>query len=207
MNENIEKKLSDIKSIFASIEADVKNCKPSKDRSKNIWENIAHFILGFMVLFLGLFAICLKIKGMALIAIILVNIYLVILICECAVRSMTKKNYIPLPDRTLSLFLMICLLISTVTSFGELYLDSGEVIHTFCDKKPTPQCDNSNKEVLSNEIDAIYFSAVTITTLGYGDYAPAGTTARCYVVWELVSGLLILLLIFPIVVNRISNLD
>lgn len=56
---------------------------------------------------------------------------------------------------------------------------------------------------LNNKCDALYFIVVTITTLGYGDYAPASPQARRIVVWELVSGVLILLFVFPLVVSRI----
>ncbi len=57
---------------------------------------------------------------------------------------------------------------------------------------------------LTGPLDAFYFSLVTITTLGYGDFAPTGD-ARLLVVWQLATGLLLLVGIFPFVVSRVAD--
>jgi len=48
---------------------------------------------------------------------------------------------------------------------------------------------------------------VTITTLGYGDFVPAGPVARGIIVWELATGLLTLVLAFPLVSTRATTPD
>jgi hypothetical protein len=225
--DEIEKKLTDIKSIIELIDHDIKKYKQFENNDENLTENFCHIVFSLILLFLGIASIGFDYKDLPIftnlpqLVISIINIYIGILLIECANRSLTKVKCLPLPDRIFALLIMVCLLVGTVTSFGTLYLKSGAVLHTIEDKsdsyciKKKSECrteyecckNTDSREYLSNALDAIYFSAVTITTLGYGDYAPAGSTARCYVVWELVSGLLILLLIFPIVVNRISELD
>jgi voltage-gated potassium channel Kch len=56
-------------------------------------------------------------------------------------------------------------------------------------------------------VEALYFSMVTITTLGYGDFVPAGPVARGIIVWELATGLLTLVLAFPLVSTRATTPD
>ena len=51
--------------------------------------------------------------------------------------------------------------------------------------------------------DRVYFSYVTLATLGYGDYTPAGTTARMMAVLEALSGQLYLVTIVALVVSRL----
>lgn len=54
-----------------------------------------------------------------------------------------------------------------------------------------PQSEWSGEETIEGFIDAIYFSVVTITTLGFGDICPdAGTVARILVSVEAVFGIL-----------------
>ena len=51
--------------------------------------------------------------------------------------------------------------------------------------------------------DRVYFSYVTLATLGYGDYTPAGKTARMMAVLEALSGQLYLVTIVALVVSRL----
>jgi len=53
--------------------------------------------------------------------------------------------------------------------------------------------------------DFIYFSLVTLTTLGYGDITPISNEARQLVVHEISSGFLLLIGAFPLLISRISN--
>lgn len=50
--------------------------------------------------------------------------------------------------------------------------------------------------------DAVYFSAVTITTLGYGDIAPIHWTAKLLVVIELLCGLSLIVMVFAIYASQ-----
>ena len=49
----------------------------------------------------------------------------------------------------------------------------------------------------------LYFSYVTLATLGYGDYTPAGTTARMMAAGEAILGQLYLVTIVALVVSRL----
>lgn len=54
--------------------------------------------------------------------------------------------------------------------------------------------------------DGIYFSVITITTTGYGDYTPrSGTTAQIVVMTEPFVGLILLSLYFAVLVSAVSE--
>jgi hypothetical protein len=77
-----------------------------------------------------------------------------------------------------------------------MYEDSKSVYRT---------ADNPPKETLATPTDALYFSTVTITTVGYGDFAPRGN-AEWLVIWELGSGAMLLLMILPALASRLALL-
>ena len=56
---------------------------------------------------------------------------------------------------------------------------------------------DSSKTTANRVTEAIYFSTVTITTLGYGDFVPVSTLARILVVSQLGLGLFLILLTLP----------
>jgi Ion channel len=55
--------------------------------------------------------------------------------------------------------------------------------------------------------DAAYFSLVTITTLGYGEYTPQCTEGRKLVMCELLSGALLPFFAFPVLGSRLAQFD
>jgi hypothetical protein len=77
-----------------------------------------------------------------------------------------------------------------------MYINTGNV---YC----TPSC--PKEKVLTDKTDAIYFSSVTIMTVGYGDFAPRGN-AEWFVIWELASGAMLLLIILPVLASRLALL-
>ena len=56
-----------------------------------------------------------------------------------------------------------------------------------------------------DRIDALYYSSVTFSTVGYGDFIATSRAARVLVIWQLVTGMLMLLGVFPLIVGRISD--
>ncbi len=54
--------------------------------------------------------------------------------------------------------------------------------------------------------DAIYFSVVTLASLGYGDFAPSGKRGQWYVVLHMATGVLLLILVLPLLVGRLATL-
>jgi hypothetical protein len=55
--------------------------------------------------------------------------------------------------------------------------------------------------------DAVYFSTVTMTTVGYGDFTPSTPLSRGLVVSQLLSGLGLLALLFPLVISRFADFE
>jgi voltage-gated potassium channel len=81
--------------------------------------------------------------------------------------------------------------IELIFNFGSLYfLLSSNFIH--------PEA----IEGISNSIDALYFSGVTITTLGYGDFLPTQWYTKVLSVYEVLCGFALLLVSFTIYTNR-----
>lgn len=120
--------------------------------------------------------------------------YIALLLCEAAKRPNENQNWFwKLPDLLWSIPLVLLLLCSLVCNFGGLYLLSDRV-------------QNSAGKHLCGPLDAAYFSAVTITTLGYGDFAPTDAISRVLVLCELGCGVLLLLLTLPIVASRLALL-
>jgi voltage-gated potassium channel Kch len=59
--------------------------------------------------------------------------------------------------------------------------------------------------IVTEKVEALYFSMVTMTTLGYGDVSPATRDARILVICQLASGLGLLILLFPLVMSRFAD--
>lgn len=60
--------------------------------------------------------------------------------------------------------------------------------------------------ILVDKIEALYFSLVTMITLGYGDFLPATTYTRLLVMWQLATGGLLVIGVLPLIVARVSDL-
>lgn len=61
-----------------------------------------------------------------------------------------------------------------------------------------------NQPELINYIDFVYFSFVTITTLGYGEIFPCCTTTKLLVCIELLAGMLFILLFITTILSKIK---
>ena len=163
--------------------------------------------------------------GMATIA-VLVDLYLLFALVEAAFRSAKADNHpktkwkLELPSRTSSLVILPLLLVAAVFAFAGMYRQQTcGIIHTIAETDsmygakrdtaltaPDATCIVKERvEPLRRKLDAVYFSAVTIMTVGYGDFAPGRPAARLLVLWEFATGLLLLVGAFPLVVSRIAD--
>ena len=134
-------------------------------------------------------------------AIWLTNIYLLMVLVFSAVRSdglEADADYKPcqfikwfFPTRLIGLALFVLFAYTLITAFAALYLQLATVAHF--------------SQEICNVKDAIYFSFVTITTLGYGEFHPVSDVAKELVVLQLGSGLLLLFGAFPLLISRIST--
>lgn len=96
-------------------------------------------------------------------------------------------------------------------SYLELILDYGciyYILDTSILKFLLNQQEIFNKESLSI-MDTLYYSGVTITTLGYGDFLPVHPISKFMSVYEVINGMLLIVVCFTIYVtaNFQSNLD
>jgi voltage-gated potassium channel len=64
----------------------------------------------------------------------------------------------------------------------------------------------SGKDVINDAGTALYFSIVTITTLGYGDYTPIGGLGRFLVSAETIMGIVFIVLVLSTFIGGIHGL-
>jgi hypothetical protein len=140
------------------------------------------------------------------------DIYLVAILIEAALRSSGRPAgpvLFDLPERTWSLLQLLLMVTLVVTAFGSLYRTSGGVIHVTKDLPSSTTAvllptAGENASPLASSTEALYFSAVTLTTVGYGDYVPGNDDARRLVVWELGTGLLLIAGGLTLVISRLA---
>lgn len=137
---------------------------------------------------------------------VLVDLCIVVLLVLVAIRSDGRDSISKLlPDRLTALFLLVLLLVALVSSFGNMYLQSGGIRQAGCADYHATYSAEKNLVVLKTRVDALYFSSVTMMTLGYGDYVPVTSDTRKLVIWQLASGALLLLLGFPLLISRMAS--
>ncbi len=157
-----------------------------------------HLIFSATLMILGGLSLIINISLVSilfsLVAIFLSDVYAFAVIFIAAKRSDGKwpctENI--LPTRTGGVFVAFSLLLAIIFGFGGMYLNT-------CSIGAEIGC------CLTKPLDALYFSSVTITTLGYGDYSPIHSTGKWLVIAELGSGLLLLFCIFPLLISRLSK--
>jgi len=138
---------------------------------------------------------------LGLICIVIAEIYLVAVLALAAYRSdkvSRDSNFeVPnwmnnvFPTRLVGCFVVISLLVTLTLSFASLYIALNSSVPF--------------KVPFNSSFDAIYFSYVTISTLGYGDFSPVSDLAKSVVLLQLSSGLLLLVGVFPLLISRISK--
>ena len=83
------------------------------------------------------------------------------------------------------LILNYSMLYYLLDTFQHLYHVNGEIFN-----KP-----------LENLFNAIYFSVITIVSIGYGDIYPVHPLAKLLVMYEVINGMLLLVVSFTVYVN------
>ncbi len=164
-------------------------------------ENYLLVIFSVAMLVLPLLSINCKINDWAMTSIILIDLYLVLVLGFSAHRSdkLSKDvNYQPpsfikyfFPSRLVGVIVFFLILCSLILDFGILYLNAGTIINF--------------STAINSLTDALYFSVVTMTTLGYGDITPISSHAKLLVIFQVSSGLLLLFGVFPLLIARLSG--
>ena len=146
----------------------------------------------------------------AILLLITADVYLLTVLVEVANRSAKERHVengflkrkvprkvpwkIEIPEPSWSILQAAFVILTAVTGFAALYIHSGDILFL-------------NATTVTDRIDAIYYSVVTMTTLGYGDMAPAGHYGRLLVMWQLATGMLLLFAIFPLLMTRVAAHD
>ena len=126
------------------------------------------------------------------------DIYSVRLIYACAFwgdhPEDNKERWPGLPKLLPALVAVPLIFIALVFAFASLYSLSGQVVIS-----------NTSTTGLDNPLSFAYFSLVTMATLGYGDIVPKDVPGRVIVIVQLLSGLLFLLMTFPVLASRLAT--
>lgn len=182
-----------------------------------------HLGIGLLLVIVSGFALFTGCQGLVSgIIILLTNIYLVAILVEAALRAGEKRTIkgdvllakpeqcFAFPSKAWSLVLILFLITSSIFGFANMYLQKNEIVYvgptvTVEKVKTNNKVSSSPPRIMKGEMEALYYSIVTMTTLGYGDFVPASAATRMLVMWQLGTGLLLLLGIFPLVVARIAD--
>lgn len=99
----------------------------------------------------------------------------------------------------LLLFKIVCLIAMFITNFAFFYTESG-LYNTHC----LPRDAGCGETVLHNGGLSLYFSTITLSTVGYGDYIPADGASRMAAAIEAVSGYFLLALLIAALTNALK---
>jgi hypothetical protein len=136
------------------------------------------------------------------------------------------------PSRLGVLFQFAFLLLIVISGFGNMYFQLGRdaicpsakpVVDCAIQKvapepkgkspqvretvgKPSVDAHVTVKPDLKSWGDAAYFSAITLTTFGgSAEFAPPNSNAKGLVLWEIFTGMMLLLCAFPLLISRLSD--
>jgi Ion channel len=152
--------------------------------------------LALILAALGMWSVFCGAANLSWPAVIVTDLYLFLVLLFAAIRSdakarghndFGKRLEVLFPSRTAGVVIVILLLTALVSGFAGLYIGADL-------SKP-----------LGGPWDALYFSFVTMTTVGYGDYVPIGKCAELLVMGQLISGVLLLFGVFPLLISRLSQ--
>lgn len=182
-----------------------------------------HLLLGGTLVITSVLALIFKWHGsLSGIVVILTNGYLLAILIEAANRAGEERKikdgillakpayYFPFPAKSWLGVLILFIVITTVFGFANMYIASAEVIYVgpsidILATSTTSGISIPPPSILEDKIEALYFSLVTMITLGYGDFVPATTDTRLLVMWQLATGGLLVIGVFPLIVARVAD--
>jgi hypothetical protein len=108
---------------------------------------------------------------------------------SCGKANSAYETWPGMPRRDGALLVLVMLLAATTIAFATLYMQPGWL------------AESGGIDRLSG----LYFSVVTMATVGYGDLKPLSDCAKVAVVVQIVSGLLFLTAAIPILASRLAD--
>ena len=111
------------------------------------------------------------------------------------VKKIEPKSDLKIEDRLRNLLI----------SYVELIIDFAILYFLLPDRQFRLVSGGEFKERFQNVFQAVYFSAMTITTTGYGDIAPQRWTARLFCMAEPLSGIVLVVLGISAYMTAISQ--
>lgn len=102
------------------------------------------------------------------------------------IKDLTQKQWIIIRNRLAS---VLALYFGVVFVFSGLYRWISENI------------EGSFSKAIESTVDSIYFSAVTITTLGYGDITPTAIVSKLAVIAQSIMGVVLLAVLIGLVIS------
>lgn len=106
---------------------------------------------------------------------------------------LTRYKFYKFPYSFNRSILMLCInYIQIIICFSIFYLASNSIAATTCHRQI----------FLNNSFDSLYFSLVTITTLGYGDFTPVDSLGKYLVILQLFFGFIFIV----VIINRFMNI-
>jgi hypothetical protein len=171
---------------------------PTAKRDMSVLTSPPHLVFALSVLALGIVALFVPLHYvLPAIAVALSDGYIGLMLwfaaCASQARYQLRQDELRerLPHLTTALVALPALALALMTAFAGLYIETAGV--------------RSAAQRLESRSDALYFSAVTIATLGYGDFAPQTRPAKFIVVVELASGILLLVGAVPLLISRMAS--
>lgn len=179
-------------------------------------ENWLHVVVSALILAVALYALRIYSARLAIGLIFILDIYFVSILLEISLRKSPETSWVfQIPHRSWALLWLLLLASALVSGFATLYAQGKNVVRTqpsetfTCNFNETDEmtCHNAPASIpLEDRTTALYFSFVTMTTVGYGDYVPSDKTARVEVMWQLASSTLLLIILFPVLASRLALL-
>ena len=180
--------------------------------------NLAALIIGIILAALGWLSLTREWSYAASFAVACgIDLCIGLLLLIVALHADDQFNlYFYMPHRLHALILCALFFVGLVCAFGNMYREVGGICpkDEVCVGKAEPnQAAVSQATVpkmlpesvrFETNTDAVYFSVVTMTTLGYGDFSAGSQEARKLVLWQLASSISLIVLLVPLVMSRLA---
>jgi Ion channel len=159
-----------------------------------------HVLAATAAFLAGIYALCTTNSTLAYIQLIFTDGYVALMFWSVAQMSAHRKNgkadpqaetWPGSPRRDAAVLVLALLLGAATTGFAALYTQSGWIV----------------AGSLASQRDALYFSTVTVATVGYGDFHPLTDAAKTVVIAQIATGILFLAAAIPVLASRISEVD